>query len=1049
MQDSTVFIEPIRQAQERLEDLLRQYQADDPFAPVTVVVPTPFAGLHLRRDIGRRGLVNVRFMVLARLAELLGAPQLAAAGQRPLKPLIEFAEVRRAAGAAAGAFEPFRAHPSFHAALRRTFRELRYAAPDTLAALERQGEIPAEIVRLYAGFRNLTASRYDRETLAESAAGAVDRGGATALDALGSVIAYLPHDLTPGEQKLLQALRNAGNCATVLGITGDQETDKTMLASATAPGARLPGPQDAPARTPRASKLLIASDIREEVRSVVREIAAAAHAGTPFARIAVLYWQREPYASILAEQFEIAGIPTAGPPPGRLAATAVGRMVKGMVDLAGSDLARDEVMRWLTSCPVKADRGDYSPSRWDALSREAGVVAGIEQWRDRLARYAARQARAGSDRDEELSEAERTLMEQTQSEARALQKFMLRLHDDLAQAASCRTWPQLVNWAEHLIARYLDADALLPEERENFEKLQADLPELAALAGEDIVTLDDFRAALDETLKRSPAKTGALGEGLFLGPVESALGMRFDRVYLIGMVEGVVPSRPSDDPLLPEQERTRAGLPARRGAAAQRYAYLAAASAGRATVLTFARSNNIAQREQHPSHWFLETASRLHGSPIYPSMLSSPDELAALRAQPWFEEVASAQAGISGLSRSQPADLHDYDLHRLWRWRDNGKRIRDHHLAAPETVLASALEMQQARKSAGLTHWDGDLSGAASSSGRIGLSSSAIFSPTRLETWAACPFKYFLSNVLGLAALEQPEELATISAMERGSVIHSTLERFIHAVQEQGTVPQPKQPWSEEQRSLLMQIAGDVFEDAEQRGVTGKQLLWEVAQEEIRSDLLGFLEADLKLRKKYGVSPHAVEVAFGPVQHRRGDTVPQEPVEWSSRKTGTVRFRGFIDRIDISPDGNTVLVLDYKTGGTRGYANMNKDPVQRGKRLQLPVYGLAARQLLGDRFEVIVAYWFVSAKEKFALRPPRNAAPLEEMLDPFADAVGTISDGIGEGLFPANPGTGATNCSYCDFNNLCPTRRERHWLQKRRDPRLAAYATLAEGEPNL
>ena len=163
------------------------------------------------------------------------------------------------------------------------------------------------------------------------------------------------------------------------------------------------------------------------------------------------------------------------------------------------------------------------------------------------------------------------------------------------------------------------------------------------------------------------------------------------------------------------------------------------------------------------------------------------------------------------------------------------------------------------------------------------------------------------------------------------------------------------------------------------------------------------------------------------------------------RGNGQDQVSGVIDRIDVSPSGDVALVLDYKTGGTTEYTNMDKDPVRRGTRLQLPVYGLAARQLLGDGVDVLAAYWFVSAKGNFKTRP-QKPAPLDEMLESFADAVGTITDGIGKGLFPANPGKDGANCRYCDFKNLCPTRREWHWRQKRRDERLTAYAAMAEGE---
>ena len=86
-------------------------------------------------------------------------------------------------------------------------------------------------------------------------------------------------------------------------------------------------------------------------------------------------------------------------------------------------------MRWLTSCPVKPPSAGFSPSRWDAISREAGVVVGIDQWRDRLANYAAAQQRATTRKDEELSEGREKELAQSAAEAWALRS----LHDKAAR----------------------------------------------------------------------------------------------------------------------------------------------------------------------------------------------------------------------------------------------------------------------------------------------------------------------------------------------------------------------------------------------------------------------------------------------------------------------------------------------------------------------------------------------------------------------------------------------------------------------------------------
>ena len=86
-------------------------------------------------------------------------------------------------------------------------------------------------------------------------------------------------------------------------------------------------------------------------------------------------------------------------------------------------------------------------------------------------------------------------------------------------------------------------------------------------------------------------------------------------------------------------------------------------------------------------------------------------------------------------------------------------------------------------------------------------------SASALERWATCPFQYFLSRVLRLETLPDPES-DEISPLERGSLVHKILERF---------VGRP----GREIENLLAQ-AEEEFAYAERSGMTGYHLLWEI-----------------------------------------------------------------------------------------------------------------------------------------------------------------------------------------------------------------------------
>ncbi|MGH8984646.1 MAG: hypothetical protein ACRDY6_12345, partial [Acidimicrobiia bacterium] len=126
--------EPARAA---LWDAIDAVKGPDALTPVTVVPPSAFAGLALRRALanrpGRRGLVNVRFLPLTGMAELLGGPLLGTA--RPLTSPLRSEAVRAVLADEPGAFAAVGAHPATVRSLDATFRDLRRSPPASAAAL--------------------------------------------------------------------------------------------------------------------------------------------------------------------------------------------------------------------------------------------------------------------------------------------------------------------------------------------------------------------------------------------------------------------------------------------------------------------------------------------------------------------------------------------------------------------------------------------------------------------------------------------------------------------------------------------------------------------------------------------------------------------------------------------------------------------------------------------------------------------------------------------------------------------------------------------------
>ena len=599
-------------------------------------------------------------------------------------------------------------------------------------------------------------------------------------------------------------------------------------------------------------------------------------------------------------------------------------------------------------------------------------------------------------------------------DAVAFQAFVQGLAHDLQALGGPRSteWKSVTVLLKELVRKYrwaLREEAV--EDRQQIDDLLEGLSDLENWSAEyNPATLQEvIRVGLQSPVSE---RGKPVGSGVYLGPPDAVAGAEYDVVYAVGMVERQFPPRPRANPWLAEPPGAL-----QQDAALERYDFLAAIAAADHAVLSWPAAT--AERSAaYPSRWLVEAANRRHEYAGEYGRLTYESITEGAERKPWLTVIPSREAGLRRLSHAmmEPADATDYTLRHLIA--ESEESLPRHRAIASDARMINALAARTARGGNTLSEWDGLLGTDTERIVTIGSRERPI-SPSALETWATCPYRYFLSRVLGLSVPPEDDD-DEISAMERGTLVHKILERF---VEEQGQT-----------EADLLALAEAEFDDVEVRGVTGYDLLWQMEKAKIRDALTEFLPAETDW---FGVVPpdeSRAEVTFGPpaILSDNATEVGTDigEVRVPVAELGEVWFRGKIDRIDNW--GDVIRVRDFKTGKpgkyTSGDTARDAYTVANGRALQLPVYAAAAAAAYPDA-RIEASYCF-----PLSLVYDARLYTAEQGMEEFSSTLGRIVGTARAGIFPATPdGEGQySDCSYCDFNRLCPTRRRQIWERKAR-----------------
>lgn len=327
------------------------------------------------------------------------------------------------------------------------------------------------------------------------------------------------------------------------------------------------------------------------------------------------------------------------------------------------------------------------------------------------------------------------------------------------------------------------------------------------------------------------------------------------------------------------------------------------------------------------------------------------------------------------------------------------------------------------------------------------------YSPSQLELYARCPFKYFARRILHVVPAADYD--VTITPLERGLLLHSVLFKLYTELRDRGNLPitQQRKAWAlaRARELALQEIEGIVFEHP----------YWQIDQERLLgSELLGGLlkrwiddDAQRAEEGRTTLVPEFFEVDFGGGR-KEGGAIDGRLSTGEPVRIHSLNLRGRVDRVEIARRDDTIYfaVADYKTGKAPTRRDVNE-----GTSLQLMLYIEVIRRLLADHFDLPLAdvqpvggfYYELDARKvatdmKTVFVPnelkirnenpdgfvranrlatdPESIDDLLEIVDGALARAEEYVEGIAEGQFPLTTRDVNKVCRSCEFEPACRIR---------------------------